>query len=139
MKNKYFLDTNIIIYTFDSSNKSKQQKAQHLVEQALTNNIGHISYQVIQEFLNVATTKFLVPLSPLEAALYLEKVLIPLCDFYPSGDFYLFALEIKNYTKFSFYDSLIIAAAIRSNCDILYSEDLQDGQSIAGLTIKNPF
>jgi predicted nucleic acid-binding protein len=139
MRDRFFLDTNILIYTFDSSAPVKQKQAQKLVHQALTDGNGLISYQVIQEFLNVATKKFSTPLSYIETTLYLEQVLAPLCRFYPNNEFYYFALEIRQHSNFSFYDSLIIAAALNIGCKILYSEDLNHGQEVAGLKIINPF
>lgn len=140
MKDKYFLDTNIFVYTFDSSHPAKQKKAQLLVQQALKTKRGIISYQVVQEFLNVATKKFQTPMSHTEANLYCEHILMPLCEFYPHNEFYQFSLDIKFQTRFSFYDSLIISAALKTGCKILYSEDLHDGQIIRGsLEIRNPF
>lgn len=139
MKDKYFLDTNILIYTFDASAPAKQKKALELVNEALSKNQGVISYQVVQEFFNVATRKFAVPLSVADAKLYFDRVLMPMCELYADPEFYQFGLEIKELTHFSFYDALIVAAAIKTNCNILYSEDLEDGQLISGLAIKNPF
>jgi len=139
MKGKYFLDTNVLVYTFDVSHPAKQKRASELVADALLENKGIISYQVVQEFLNVATKKFATPMSPLDANLYFEQVLMPLCDFYPDSEFYQFALTLKHQIRFSFYDSLIVAAALKSHCKILYSEDMQDGQEIGDLVIRNPF
>lgn len=139
MKDKYFLDTNIFIYSFDSDSPKKQVKAQQLINDSLNHRKGAISSQVVQEFLNVATTKFAKPLSIADADLYLTSVLLPLCVFYPDRDFFHKALQIKNRFKFSFYDSLILTSALETNCTVLYSEDFQDSQKIMTLTIKNPF
>lgn len=139
MKDKYFLDTNIFIYTFDAAAPAKQKHAQTLVNAALIDNLGVISYQVVQEFLNVATRKFQPPMSAADAKLYLEQVFAPLCEIYPSMDLYEHAIDINKQTHFAFYDSLMIAAAIKTGCKILYSEDLHHQQSISGLVIKNPF
>ena len=139
MKDKFFIDTNIFVYTFDKSNAAKRMKADKLVKKALVHNNGCISYQVIQEFLNVATRKFTVPLSTQDAEKYLDHVLSPLCRIFSSIDLYHHALDIKERWQFSFYDSLIIAAARAADCNILYSEDLQHNQKIESLTIINPF
>lgn len=64
---------------------------------------GIISYQVIQEFLNVAATKFKTPLSPAEAKLYLHNVLLPLYEISPDIDFYETFLSLKEERGFSFY------------------------------------
>jgi predicted nucleic acid-binding protein len=66
-------------------------------------------------------------------------VLSPLCDIYPSLDFYRFAIEVKDQTGFSFYDSLIIASAVRTGCKKIYTEDMQDGREVMGAKIINPF
>ena len=139
MKDKFFLDTNIIIYSFDNTQSQKQKTAQELIQKSLASGKGIISYQVIQEFLNVAMRKFNVPLKIIDAKIFLEQVLIPICGIYSSSELYYFALDIQNSTQYSFYDSLIVASAIKSGCSTLYSEDLQNGRIIGGLTIKNPF
>lgn len=138
MNDKYFLDTNIIVYSFDSNASDKQHVARRHISNALTGH-GCISYQVVQEFLNVATRKFDTPLSWQDCKLYLNDVLTPLCEIFPSIEFYSQALQIKEQWQYSLYDSLIVTAALQSNCTILYSEDMQHGQTINQLTITNPF
>jgi predicted nucleic acid-binding protein len=139
MSGRYFLDTNIFIYCFDRRDRSKQRRAEDLVGQALEDHLGIISTQVVQEFLNVATARFAHPMSRDEGRAYLETVLSPLCESFPTIPLYREALDLHAVTDYSFYDSLIIAAALESGCRILYSEDLQRGQSIRGLKIVNPF
>ena len=138
MKDKYFLDTNIFIYSFEPAYKRKKKISDDLIKNALSGK-GFISYQTIQEFLNVATKKFEIPLKFEDLQTYLDKVLYPICESFPSKELYLSALEIKQRWQFSFYDSLIIAAALEANCKILYSEDLQHNQKIYELTIVNPY
>ncbi len=139
MSDKYFLDTNIFIYTFDSGNPKKQKRANELIRTALKNNTGCISFQVVQEFMNVATRKFAAPLSIRDCEKYLSSILSPLCEVFVSIDLYSRALEVMERWQFSFYDSLIVAAALQANCSILYSEDLQHEQRIGDLTVHNPF
>lgn len=93
----------------------------------------------MQEFLNVATQKFSVPLASSDVKFYFKQVLLPLCEVYPSSTLYTDALDIKENHKFSFYDSLILAAALSAHCKVLYSEDLQDGRRIGSMVIRNPF
>lgn len=138
MKDKFFLDTNILVYSFDSSSPPKKEAAKDLIKKAHAGK-GCISFQVIQEFLNVATHKFEMPLKATDAQNYLAKVLYPICDIFPSEKLYFNTLEIMKRWKFSFYDSMIIAAAIESESDILFTEDLQHNQKIFSLTIINPF
>jgi predicted nucleic acid-binding protein len=139
MSVEFFLDTNILVYTFDSTDPAKQSRARKLVEHALENRAGVISYQVTQEFLNVATRKFTPPLSADQAQRYLQQVLEPLCTVYSSNDLYLRAIDIQARWRYSFYDSLIIASALQAGCTTLYSEDLQASQKIESLTIVDPF
>ena len=136
---KYFIDTNIVAYCFDDRQPEKKARSQELISDALKTGNGLISWQVLQEFLNVATRKFLVPLKPEDAKTYLQKVLHPLCQIYPDLEIYQTALDIQENNNYSFYDSLIIAAAMRGECDLLYSEDMQNGQRFGALKIANPF
>ena len=139
MSAKFFLDTNIFVYTFDSGVPKKKNRAQRLVEQALRNQEGCVSTQVLQEFLNVATNKFTTPLTFSDAQQYLHDVLAPLCTVFPSVDLYRQTLVLQRELGYSFYDSLIIGGALQAGCDTLYSEDLQHAQHIRGLQILNPF
>ncbi|WP_454061085.1 PIN domain-containing protein [Candidatus Nitrospira salsa] len=139
MSAKFFLDTNIVVYTFDVRAPKKKERAKELVEQALRTHEGVVSTQVVQEFLNVATTKFTIPLKLSDAQQYLQDVLSPLCSVFPSIDLYRHALSLQQDTQYSFYDALIICGALQAGCEALYSEDLQHGQKIRGLKILNPF
>ena len=139
MSDKAFLDTNILVYTFDSHDLAKRETARMMVESALRDRTAIISFQVVQEFLNVATRKFAVPLTEADSALYLKQVLNPLCEVHSSFDLYEDALDIQGRWKYGFYDSLILAAAHAGDCDLLFTEDLQHGQKIRDMTIINPF
>ena len=139
MPAEFFLDTNIFVYTFDRQVPDKQDRARRLVERALGTGDGVVSSQVVQEFLNVALQKFERPLSEEQALRYLREVLDPLCFVFPSISLYETAVSLSRRWRFSFYDSLIVAAALESKCNVLYSEDFQDGQKIESLTIVNPF
>jgi len=139
MNDKYFLDTNILIYSFDHSAPKKREIACTLIETAMRDGKGCISTQVIQEFLNVATRKFNIPFSCYDCKRYLNNVLNPLCEVFPDHALYEGALDIQATTQYSFYDSLILTSAKRAHCSILYTEDLHDGHQIEKLTIKNPF
>ena len=136
---KLFVDTNIFVYSFDSSAKKKQRKAKDVIAEALAPNSGIISFQVIQEFLNVATRKFRRPLTVRDSKFYLDRVLFPLCEIFPNESLYATALDITSETQYTFYDSLILAAASAGNCKMLYSEDLCHERIVRGVTIINPF
>ena len=70
---------------------------------------------------------------------FLEQILIPLWQAMPSSVLYQRSLELQSLYGFSFYDALIVAAALESGCTRLYTEDLQHGQQVDGLLIENPF
>lgn len=139
MNGKYFIDTNVFIYSFDQDQPVKQKKSVELIQEGLGTGIGIISTQVIQEFLNVATRKFSVPMKLEHSKSYLRLVMNPLCQVYPDLALYEAGLDLQAETGYSFFNSLILAAAIRGGCDFLYTEDMQDGQAIHSVTIKNPF
>jgi len=139
MSAKFFIDTNLFVYSFDSRAKKKQRKAKEIITEALSKNTGIISFQVIQEFLNVATKKFSQPLTIKDSKHYLSKILYPLCEIFPNEALYTRAPDISNDTQYSFYDSLIISAASTGRCKILYTEDLCDQRIVHGVTIINPF
>ncbi len=136
---RFFLDTNIFVYSIDSRNPSKREKASGLIEKALSEGSGFISCQVVQEFLNVALRRFEEPLSIRQAELYLDQALLPLCEVFPSPDLYRNALRLKEESGIGFYDALIVASALEGKGSILYSEDFQDKRRFSSLVVQNPF
>jgi predicted nucleic acid-binding protein len=136
---KFFLDTNIFVYTFEERPSAKRDRARQLVAQALETRLGVISYQVVQEFLNVATRKFAKPMSVSDAQLYLARILAPLCEVFPDAALYSQALSISGEMGIGFYDALIVSSAIGASAAILWSEDLQHGRRIRSLEIRDPF
>jgi len=136
---KFFLDTNILVYTFEERASEKRARARQLVTEALETRRGIISYQVVQEFLNVATRKFAKPMSVSDAQLYLARILMPLCEVFPDAALYSQALSISGEMGIGFYDALIVSSAIGAGAAILWSEDLQHGRRIRSLEIRDPF
>ena len=86
MKDKFFLDTNVFVYAFDDTDSFKMKAANKLISYALSSQKGCISYQVIQEFLNLARRKFNQPLTIPDCQQYLNSVLDPLCEVYAGID-----------------------------------------------------
>src|SRR5260370_34468367 len=111
MSGRFFLDTNIFIYTFDSKAPAKAKKAVQLIRRAADTGEGIISYQVVQEFFNVALRRFPQPISAAEAEQYLITVLRPLLAVHSSPAIYFVALRLAAKHWMSWYDSLIVAAA----------------------------
>jgi predicted nucleic acid-binding protein len=139
MSAESFLDSNIFIYTFDDVASEKQRIAQERIRTALKDGSGVISYQVIQEVLNVLTRKLPLSMDAGDATRYLATTLEPLWRVQPSAELFRAGLAVQSRYEFGFYDSLIVAAALSAGCTRLYSEDLHHGQRIEGLTIEDPF
>lgn len=136
---RFFLDTNIFVYTFDHNAAEKAVLAHKLVKRALESRRGVISFQVIQEFFNFALKRAKIPMTWNDAEDYLKDILSPLLDVNSSVVLYRSALTLQSRFQLSWYDSLIVAAAQQSRCSTLYSEALQHGQKIGDLVIENPF
>ena len=133
MKDRIFIDSNILLYTVDDAELPKQNAANSIV-QNLAEAGGVISTQVLQEFYNVAVNKLKLPKD------YVKELIERLADCFTvhknSVADILRAIDISIRTKFSFWDSLIISASISENCNKLYSEDLNDGQIVENVLIQ---
>lgn len=139
MSSRSFIDTNIFAYLFDQHDKRKNTLARSVVGDLLNASQAVISYQVIQEFTNIALRKFRVALPLSQVQAFLDEILWPVCEVMPDARLYSEALSIVSETGFTFYDSLIVAAASQAECAILITEDLQPGRKIRGVEIRNPF
>lgn len=140
MIDKIFLDTNILVYLFDKSEKQKHTFIIHFISNRLLDSKIFVSIQVINEFINVTSKKISSPVSIMKQKEILELLnelfLIAPLNLSTSRK----ALEINETHKFSFWDSLIVASALENNCNIIYTEDLQHGYIIENkLSINNPF
>jgi predicted nucleic acid-binding protein len=140
MKDKIFLDTNIFVYSIDSSTELTQKRdvARKLVTTHIREESGVISIQVLQEFFQVATRKIEAPISIDDALEYMQYMSI-LQIVAPDFDMVVAAARLHQRHSFSFWDALIVQAAKTAECTLIVSEDLQDGLHFNGLTIKNPF
>ena len=135
-----FLDTNVFVYAFLSGEPLKQAKAVQLIEASLGSGQGCVSYQVIQEFANVARKKFAVPMAVADCKAFIDAAMQPMNHVASSTELVYSALDLQDELRYSFYDSLVIAAALQAGATILYSEDLQHWQQVRGLLrIVNPF
>jgi predicted nucleic acid-binding protein len=134
-----FIDTNVLIYQLEALDARKQRIAEEIVGACVATGNACISFQVVQECLNTVLRKAQIKLEPAAARAYLDTVLTPLYRVSASIALYRQALDLQLRWHFSFYDSLIVAAALEAGCKRLLSEDLQHGQRIEGLRIENPF
>ncbi len=139
MRDRFFLDTNVFVYSFDPVAPAKARRARELIRQAVGTRNGIVSFQVVQEFFNVALRRFAQPMKVAEAEQYLATVFRPLLSIHSSSGLYVEALQLAAKFQLSWYDSLIVAAAIEGRCEVLYSEDLSHGQRFGETQVQNPF
>jgi len=139
MNDRFFLDTNILVYSFDQPPSHKSETADRLIREALATGRGVISYQVVQEFFNAAYRRFPDPMRVEQAEQFLSAVLRPLWVVHSSPALCLKALQILERFQLEWYDALIVAGAIEAKCGILYSEDIQNGQKFEDVEVRNPF
>jgi predicted nucleic acid-binding protein len=134
-----FIDSNVLLYLFAVEEAEKREIAGALVQKAVQEGDAVISFQVVQEVLNGITRLADPPASEQDARAFLTETLVPLWQINPSAQLYEHALRVRDRYRYSFYDSLIVASALRGGCIRLLSENLQHGQRIEQLTIENPF
>jgi len=134
-----FLDTNVFIYSADQTDPGKARRAQKLIADAVNHGNGVSSFQVIQEFINVVLRRFAKQLHIADVERYLATVFGSMLIVHSSFALYSSALHHQSRYRLSWYDALIVAAAVEANCKILCSEDLQNGQRFGSMTVKNPF
>ena len=132
MKGRAFFDNNILICAA-VKNDPRSKRSEQLLAVG-----GVISLQILNEFVSVARGKYQMSWQALKIALQWIRFLCP--EVVPVKiETHEAAVKIAQRYGYRIYDSLIIASALGANCQVLYSEDLQDGQEIDGLTIRNPF
>lgn len=139
MNARFFIDTNILVYAFSGQDPVKKSRAMSLLRSALEEGAGIISWQVVQEFLHLALHKNSLQIDSGTLVDTLHLILTPLCQVFATANLWDDALRLQRQFQYRFYDSLIIAAAVSSGVNLLYSEDLQHGQMIGSLRIENPF
>lgn len=138
MSDRYFVDTNILMYAHDTAAGGKHARAKALVEDLWQNRSGVVSTQVLQE---LAVNLRRKAGNPLDAKATRDVV----SDYLAwqvvvnGGDSILEALEMEARYRISFWDALIIQAAQTAGADVLYSEDLSDGQRYGSVKVENPF
>lgn len=135
MKDKIFLDTNIIIYCYSNSEIEKQNICRRLFE---NHNELNISKQVINEITNILFKKFKLTSFDIKNTIQQVSNIVFTCDF--NFDTQIKAIELKDKYNLQYYDALIIATALENHCNIIFSEDMQHNQVIENkLIIINPF
>lgn len=137
MKDKYFFDTNVLVYMQDASDPVKQQKARSLLSTHLSKGSAVISTQCLQEFYNVLANKMKQDKIQTKQIMHSLSENIPVVQVTPT--LIENGIDISINTQFSLWDSLMLSAASFAKCTVLYSEDMNDGQVVNGVKIQNPF
>jgi predicted nucleic acid-binding protein len=132
------VDANILVYAFDASAESKHRAAGQLLERLWHSGTGRLSVQVLQEFFVSVTRKVARPLSLDEAAERIREF-TEWKVFSPAAEDVLAAMALQKQAQLSFWDAMIVQAAAESGCEVLWTEDLTDGQILRGVRIRNPF
>lgn len=133
-----FCDTNVLVYLFDRHAPEKRRRAQDLFREHSADDSLLLSTQVLQEFYVTVTRKLSVPLSgpeALEATRRLASFSVVQVD----AELIVRAAERSHSEMFSFWDALIVEAALAGGARRLLSEDMQHGRKVSGLIIENPF
>ena len=137
MSDKYFVDTNILMYAHDTSTGAKHERAKALIAELWRDRTGVVSTQVLQELcvnlrrkagrpIDVKTTREIV-------ADYLTWQVVV-----NSGESILGALDLEERYQISFWDALVVQSAQTAGADVLYSEDLSDSQHYGSIRVVNP-
>ena len=133
-----FFDTNVLVYLFDAGNPAKRKRAREILDRTSKHGNAAISSQVLQEFYVTITRKLAVPVEE-ETAERAVRDLSVLPVVIPDTSMILDAIARSRQKRMSFWDSLIVEAALASGASLLYSEDLQHGYATGGVKIENPF
>jgi predicted nucleic acid-binding protein len=133
-----FIDTNVLVYAHDTDAGVRHATAKALLAELWDNRNGSLSTQVLQEFYAVVTRKFRPPM-PRAKARAIVAAYGEWCDVVMEPQLIVAASRLEEEHTLSFWDSLIVQAAIHSGADQLVSEDLQHGRHFGTLTIENPF
>lgn len=138
MADKAFVDTNVLVYSRDASERQKQAQAMAWMTHLWKTQTGRLSFQVLQEFYVTVTEKLRPGLSSDEARRDVRSFLAwrPIAM---DGRVLEGAWLIQDQYKFSWWDALILSAAQVAECRYLLSEDLQEDQELGNLKIVNPF
>jgi predicted nucleic acid-binding protein len=138
MSGRSFLDTNVLVYLFDGDSAEKQARARELLRDLGPSGDLALSTQVLQEFYVSVTRKLAVPLSTEEAERAVrELIALPVAHVDPQT--VLSAIALSRQHTVSFWDALIVQAALDLGCDRVLTEDMPHGRTFGALRIENPF
>lgn len=137
-QSREFVDANVLVYAYDASAGKRKAAAEQLLARLWDEGTGCVSVQVLQEFFVTVTRKVAEPLTADEAANRIREF----CAwkvFTPAAEDVLHAIALHQRAKLSFWDAMVIHAAAELGCDVLWTEDLNDGQLVQDVRIRDPF
>jgi predicted nucleic acid-binding protein len=137
MNDKTFVDTNVLIYAHDVDAKAKHEAAKRVLRELWSERTGVLSPQVLQEFYVNVTRKIPHPVPKEAARLVVSSYAIWCIDTTPAE--IAAAFRIEDESRMGFWDAPIVASALKGGASRILSEDLNPGQTIAGIRIENPF
>lgn len=135
---RQFVDTNVLVYAHDVTASDKHIRAKQLVADLWTDGTGCLSVQVLQEFYVTVTRKVQRPLD-LNVAQQLVEDLGQWLVHSPTVGDIVEAIQLHQSARLSFWDAMVLTSAQKLNCTVIWSEDLNTGQVIGGVSVKNPF
>jgi len=133
-----FVDTNVIVYAHDPAAVRKSPVARQLLERLWDSNSGVVSIQVLQELYVVLTRKGQSPLTPRRTIEIVEGLAAWTTHRPTAGDI-VAAARLSTRHQLSFWDAMVVRSALQTGAEILWTEDLQHGQKIESVEIRNPF
>jgi predicted nucleic acid-binding protein len=137
MSDRYFVDTNILMYAHDTSAGKKHERAKAVVEELWRTGSGIVSTQVLQELCVNLRRKAARPLDT-KATRDLIHDYLSWQVVVNGEESILAALDLEARHQISFWDALVVQAALASGAEVLYSEDLSDGQMYGSVRVVNP-
>jgi predicted nucleic acid-binding protein len=133
-----FCDTNVVVYAYDTSAGAKHARARQLLERLWLDGVGAVSVQVLQELFVTLTRKIVQPLDASTA----RTIVADVATWHvvtPNASDVLAAIDATVNWNISFWDAMILVAAHRSGATLVWSEDLNTGQTFDIVTVRNPF
>jgi predicted nucleic acid-binding protein len=137
--NDEFCDTNVLVYAYDDSAGTKRDVARRLLERLGSTRTGVASIQILQELFVGLTRKLSPPIPPAEARAIVGELSLTWRIFEPTTTDVLLAIDNAAAWQVSFWDAMLLTAADQAGTSLLWSEDLNDGQTYGAVTVRNPF
>lgn len=133
-----FVDATILVYALDATAGTKQFESARLIARLWESGAGCLSVQVLQEFFVTITRKVARPL-PVDEAVQRVREFTLWTVFAPTADDVVAAALLHKTARLSYWDAMVVHAAHELGCAVLWSEDMQDGRSLSGVRVRNPF